>query len=96
MQSHVRLPISTTFFLFASFVWVVMCVKKAISLLRTPWIAIRGKIVNRFLGNYDYAKSLCFLSPYFKRHGSWPFIPMPIFSHAAAINSNLGCILANE
>jgi len=33
---------------------------------------------------------------YFKRHGRLPFIPMPIFSHAAAISSNLSGILVTS
>lgn len=35
---------------------------------------------------------ICYQS-YFKLQGKSPFIPMPIFSHAAAISSNLGGIL---
>lgn len=89
-QSHVRRPISTTLLLSLSFVSVVMRVKNAISFLRTNSRRFKW-IFNKNLEKYKICNS-----SYFKRQGKSPFTPMPIFSHAAAINSNLGSILMRE
>lgn len=90
IHSHVLRPMSTIFFFLSSFVFVVIDVKKAISLL---YQRVRGRLERAVSFDADLRfKVTCYIS-YLSFHGRVPLAPIPMPSHAAAIKFNFKFIL---